>query len=96
MNEHIFHLVNGQIYFIKVLDLTSHRISALAYSENLFSPRWSPDGQHILAMTENSKKLVLYDLSSRKWSEWIDEPGLSPTQRGRGTRVMSTSIGFNQ
>jgi dipeptidyl aminopeptidase/acylaminoacyl peptidase len=47
----------------------------LAGSEGLFSPRWSPDGQHILAMTESSKKLMLYDVNTKKWSVWIDEPG---------------------
>jgi eukaryotic-like serine/threonine-protein kinase len=60
---------------IRVLDLASHQISAIPGSEGLFSPRWSPDGQHILAITENSKKLMLYDMKTGKWSEWISEPG---------------------
>ena len=60
---------------INILDLKSHQISVLANSESLFSPRWSPDGKHILAMTENSNKLMLYDLDSKTWLEWINEPG---------------------
>jgi Tol biopolymer transport system component len=61
-----------QIY---TLDLDSHRISVIPGSEGLFSPRWSPDGQSILAMTADTKKLLLYDLKTSKWSEWINEPG---------------------
>jgi hypothetical protein len=26
-------------------------------------------------MTENSKKLMLYDMKNSKWSEWVSEPG---------------------
>jgi eukaryotic-like serine/threonine-protein kinase len=60
---------------INILDLRSHRISVIPSSENLFSPRWSPDGGHILALTGDSKKLVLYDLKTQTWSDWINEPG---------------------
>lgn len=60
---------------INVLDLGSHQISAITNPEGLFSPRWSPDGKHILAMTEDSKKLMLYDLETGKWSQWINEAG---------------------
>jgi len=60
---------------IRVLDLASHQIAVIPGSEGLYSPRCSPDGQHILALSENSKKLVLYDAKTGKWSEWLNEPG---------------------
>ena len=60
---------------IRVLDLASHQIAVIPGSEGFYSPRWSPDGQHILALSENSKKLVVYDAKTGKWSEWINEPG---------------------
>ena len=60
---------------INLLDLSSSRVVPIPTSENVFSPRWSPDGAHILALSEDSKKLLLYDLKSQKWSEWINEPG---------------------
>jgi Tol biopolymer transport system component len=60
---------------IRLLDLASHQVSVIACEEGLLSPRWSPDGQHILAVTENSKKLMLYDMKNSQWSEWINEPG---------------------
>jgi hypothetical protein len=34
----------------------------------LFSPRWSPDGRYILAMTADYQKLVLFDVANRKWT----------------------------
>ena len=60
---------------INLLDFSAHQISVIPSPENLFSPRWSPDGGHILALTEDSKRLVLYDLKTQKWSDWINEPG---------------------
>jgi len=61
-----------QIY---ALGLDSHRISVIPGSEGLFSPRLSPDGQRIVALSGDSKRLLLYDMRTSKWSEWINEPG---------------------
>jgi serine/threonine protein kinase/Tol biopolymer transport system component len=61
---------------VYVLDLSSRQVSVIPGSEGLYSPRWSPDGQYILAMTNDSKRLLLYDLKTKKWSDWINEPGL--------------------
>ena len=60
---------------INILDLNTHQIATISTEENLRSPRWSPDGRHILALTEDEKKLALYELKTHKWSEWINEPG---------------------
>ena len=60
---------------IQVLDLASHQASVIPGTEGFFSPRWSPDGQHMLALTESSKKLMLWDAETGKWSEWVSEPG---------------------
>jgi Tol biopolymer transport system component/predicted Ser/Thr protein kinase len=60
---------------IQVLDLNSRQISTIPGSENLYSPRWSPDGQHLAALSADSKKLLLYDFKTQKWTDWINEPG---------------------
>ncbi len=88
----------GEKMEIHVLNLASHQISVLGYAESLFSPRWSPDGQHVLAMTENSKKLMLYDLNTKKWSEWIDEPGAIafPTWSRDGHYVYYDRVSTNE
>jgi hypothetical protein len=34
-----------------------------------------PDGRHLASLTPNSKRLMLYDFKTQKWSEWINETG---------------------
>ena len=53
---------------IETLDLKTGKISALPGSEGLFSPRVSPDGRYVAALTADSKKLMLYEFATRKWS----------------------------
>jgi Tol biopolymer transport system component len=53
---------------IEMLDLKTRRISPLPDSEGLFSPRVSPDGRYVAAFTADSKKLMLYEFATRKWT----------------------------
>ena len=62
-------------FAIYVVDLNSRQVSTIPGSENLFSPRWSPDGRHLAAMSSDSKKLLLFDFKTKKWSDWINESG---------------------
>jgi serine/threonine protein kinase/Tol biopolymer transport system component len=59
---------------IQVVDISTRHVSVIPGSENLFSPRWSPDGRHLAALPEDSKKLVLFDSQTGKWSDWINDP----------------------
>jgi Tol biopolymer transport system component/DNA-binding winged helix-turn-helix (wHTH) protein len=54
---------------ISILDLASKKLSQMPESQNLFSPRWSPDGKYIAAITRDSQKLMLFQLSTQKWTE---------------------------
>ena len=60
---------------IRILDFYSKQVSTIPGSEDLFYPRWSPDGQYLAAVSSDSKKLLLFDFKTRKWTIWIDEPG---------------------
>jgi eukaryotic-like serine/threonine-protein kinase len=62
--------------FIMIVDLATHRVSIMSGSENLFSPRWSPDGQYMAALTRDSTELMLFNFKTQKWSEWVNEPGI--------------------
>jgi len=64
--------------WIRILDLKTRQISALPDSAGLFSPRWSPDGRYLLAMTADFQKLVLYDFNSRKWEDLETIPPAYP------------------
>jgi DNA-binding winged helix-turn-helix (wHTH) protein/WD40 repeat protein len=57
---------NAPIYTI---DLVTKRVSSLPGSSGFFSPRWSPDGRHIAAITMAHRTLMLFDLSTQKWTE---------------------------
>lgn len=59
---------------IQLLDLATGQLSVLPGSDNLFSPRWSPDGRYIAALTSEYKTLLRFDLASRTWSKWIETP----------------------
>jgi Tol biopolymer transport system component len=54
---------------VRVLDLTTHHVFVLPGSRGLFSPRWSPDGRHIVALPADSLSLALFDFQTQKWSQ---------------------------
>jgi Tol biopolymer transport system component len=58
--------IHGPIYTI---DLMTKRVSPLPGSSGFVSPRWSPDGKHIAAITMAHRTLMLFDLSTQKWTE---------------------------
>ena len=56
---------------IQIFDLTTHQASIVPGSRGLFSPRWSPDGRYLAAIASDSRKLMLFDLTTRQWSDWL-------------------------
>jgi Tol biopolymer transport system component/DNA-binding winged helix-turn-helix (wHTH) protein len=54
---------------IQMVDLTTGRVSVVPSSDGLFSPRWSPDGRYLVAMPLDQRKLKLFDMTTKKWSE---------------------------
>ncbi len=60
---------------LQVVDLATHQATQIPGSDNLFSPRWSPDGKRLLAMSADSKTVLLYDFDARTWSEWFHDTG---------------------
>ena len=54
---------------IHFLDLNTGEVSLLPGSEGKAGPRWSPDGRYIAAQSWDAKKMFLYDLWGRRWTE---------------------------
>ena len=52
---------------LDILDLKSGRITPISDSTNLFSPRWSPDGRYIAALSLDQHQLLLFDVANRRW-----------------------------
>jgi Tol biopolymer transport system component len=61
--------LNNQGSAIYVLDLKTRSATKVAGSDGLYSPRWSPDGRYIAAIPLDSLKLMLFDLTTQKWTE---------------------------
>ena len=53
---------------LHVLNVRTGEVSAVPGSEGLFSPRCSPDGRYIAALSSDSTKLLLYDFAEKTWS----------------------------
>ncbi len=52
---------------LQIMDLVTHQTEEIPNSEGLFSPRWSPDGAWIAALTLDQRSLMLYNISARRW-----------------------------
>lgn len=59
-----------------VVDLDSRKLgNRIPDSDGLFSPRWSPDGRYIAALSANASKLLLYN-SQTGWRVIVDNAKL--------------------
>jgi Tol biopolymer transport system component/DNA-binding winged helix-turn-helix (wHTH) protein len=72
---------------IHVLDLKTRQVSTLPGSEGLFSPHWSPDGRYVLAMSVDSRKMMLFDFSTHKWTELLNSPAAYPNWSHDGSYI---------
>ncbi len=63
---------------IQILDLLTHAVTAVPGSEGLFSPRWSPDGKWIAALTLGDQKLMLFDVAAKQWKALGDIRAADP------------------
>jgi len=75
-------IVFGAVYTaaktgIRVVDVKTRAVKAVPGSEQLFSPRWSPDGKWIAAVRSNSQGLLLFDVAKQKWEEVFQERNVS-------------------
>jgi Tol biopolymer transport system component/DNA-binding winged helix-turn-helix (wHTH) protein len=54
------------------LDLKNRRVSSIPGTDGLFSPRVSPDGRYISALTFGQTKLMLFDTNTNRWSNLVE------------------------
>ena len=59
---------------IRVADLKTHQVVRVPGSQGLFSPRWSPNGRYIAALSPDFTKVMLFDYQKQKWTTWLTEP----------------------
>jgi Tol biopolymer transport system component len=58
---------------IDIADVKTRHVSPIPGSEGLFSPRWSPDGRYLAALSQDSLAVLFFDFKTRKWSQPIRE-----------------------
>ena len=54
---------------IRILDLGTRQSTTVPGSQHLFSPRWSPDGRYLAALSDDSIKLFLYNFEKPGWKQ---------------------------
>lgn len=54
---------------IHIYELATQSVSDIPGSQGLFSPRWSPDGRNLAAMSADSSTILIYNFESKKWTE---------------------------
>jgi len=60
------HAVAGNI--LQTVDVQTRRVSAIAGSNGLRGPRFSPDGKYISATSASGDRLMLFDVAARRWT----------------------------
>jgi Tol biopolymer transport system component len=58
---------------IRLLDFKTRKLTTVPGSQGLFSPRWSPDGHRVAAISPDNTTLMLFDMGTQKWSTWLKE-----------------------
>jgi eukaryotic-like serine/threonine-protein kinase len=74
---------------IQLVTMKTRQTSTFPGSTGLFSPRWSPDGHYLSAISvEGSHKIMLYDFGTQKWSEWLTEANVNYAYWSSDSRYM--------
>lgn len=72
---------------LQVLDLRSKTLSAIPGSNGLFSPRWSPDGRYIAALSLDQAKFLLLDTSTGQWKTIAQTTAADPVWANDGKSI---------
>ena len=91
----VFSRYDSENSTIKLLDLKSKQVSIIPGSQGLYSPRWSPDGRYLAALSVNAKKIVIFDFTSSNGQTGSADLSRTATLHGRemGTTSISTLQG---
>jgi len=54
---------------IRILDLSTKESKTVPGSQGMFSPRWSPDGHYLAALSDGHKQLFLFSFEKQHWQE---------------------------
>ena len=72
---------------IQIVDLATMKTQTVPGSEGMFSPRWSPDGRWIVALSLDQKNLAIYDVARQEWKELAKSSAADPIWSGDSKSV---------
>src|SRR5215472_3285114 len=70
---------SGESRGIKLLDLNTHQVHSLLGATEMWSPRLSPDGRYLAALSQKESKMMLLDMRTQKWEELCDHYSAYPS-----------------
>ncbi|MGI4831005.1 MAG: TolB family protein [Janthinobacterium lividum] len=68
----------GGSHTIEIVHLATRTTESVPSSEGMFSPRWSPDGKWIAALSLNQKSVWIYDVAKQRWKELAQTSAADP------------------
>lgn len=63
---------------LDIVDVASGAMREIPGSNGLFSPRWSPDGRYIAALTLDQRQVRLYTVATQNWTTLAVPSGADP------------------
>ncbi|QNI30665.1 PD40 domain-containing protein [Alloacidobacterium dinghuense] len=63
---------------ISLVDVASGKVTTIPGSQGLFSPRWSPDGRYIAALSLDMMRVMLYDTTTQSWRLLCQQSAADP------------------
>lgn len=63
---------------IEIVHLATGQVEQVPGSEGLFSPRWSPTGQYLAALSLDQRRVMLYDFATKQWTQLPVDSGADP------------------
>lgn len=68
----------GTSHDLQVLEVATRKVTPVPASEGMFSPRWSPDGRWIFALSTDQRRLMLFDTAGQTWKLLAQTSGADP------------------
>ena len=63
---------------LEILDLTTNTVTTVPGSAGLFSPRWSPDGRYIAALSLDQRDLLIFNTQTQTWHTMAQTTAADP------------------
>lgn len=63
---------------IEMVHVATGQVEELPGSEGLFSPRWSPNGKYMAALSLDQRRVMLYDFATKRWTQLPVNSGADP------------------